>query len=152
MKAPRVRSKNLVSIIFCEATAIYGVIIAIILQSKMNQPALRSAGDAPINEVALYFAGYATFGAGIAVGLTNIASGCASVVCCPRRACSSSLTIVCTYFRVSVGIAGSSCVLADAQNASLYVKILIVEIFASALGIFGVIVGIILSNNAEFPK
>ncbi|KAF4047285.1 ATP synthase subunit C [Phytophthora infestans] len=128
VKAPRVRSKNLVSIIFCEATAIYGVIIAIILQSKMNQPALRNEGDEPINEQALYFAAYAVFGSGIAVGLTNLASG------------------------VSVGIAGSSCVLADAQNAALYVTILIVEIFASALGIFGVIVGIILSNNAEFPK
>uniref|UniRef100_A0AAV1T734 V-ATPase proteolipid subunit C-like domain-containing protein n=1 Tax=Peronospora matthiolae TaxID=2874970 RepID=A0AAV1T734_9STRA len=128
VKAPRVRSKNLVSIIFCEATAIYGVIIAIILQSKMNQPGLRNEGDEGINEHALYFAGYAVFGSGIAVGLTNLASG------------------------VSVGIAGSSCVLADAQNAALYVTILIVEIFASALGIFGVIVGIILSNNAEFPK
>lgn len=51
------------------------MIIAIILQSKMNQPALRNAGDEPINEVALYFAGYAVFGAGIAVGLTNIGSG-----------------------------------------------------------------------------
>ncbi|GLD91640.1 hypothetical protein PINS_up000173 [Pythium insidiosum] len=128
IKAPRVRSKNLVSIIFCEATAIYGVIIAIILQSKMNAPALRLEGEAPINELHLHFAGYAVFGAGIAVGLTNIASG------------------------VSVGIAGSSAVLADAQNGTLYVKILIVEIFASALGIFGVIVGIILSNNADFPK
>ncbi|KAF1784088.1 V-ATPase proteolipid subunit C-like domain [Phytophthora cactorum] len=127
-EGPRVRSKNLVSIIFCEATAIYGVIIAIILQSKMNQPGLRNEGDEPISEHALYFAGYAVFGSGLAVGLTNLASG------------------------VSVGIAGSSCVLADAQNASLYVTVLIVEIFASALGIFGVIVGIILSNNAEFPK
>jgi V-type H+-transporting ATPase 21kDa proteolipid subunit len=41
----------------------------------MGQPALREANDAPINEVSLYFAGYAVFGAGMAVGLTNIASG-----------------------------------------------------------------------------
>ena len=60
--------------------------------------------------------------------------------------------ILANLFRISVGVAGSSCALADAQNASLYVKILIIEIFASALGIFGVIVGIIMSNQAEFPK
>jgi V-type H+-transporting ATPase proteolipid subunit len=116
------------SVIFCEATAIYGVIMAIILSNKINEPDqngyyLEENWDYP----GFYYAGYGMFSAGLSVGLTNIASG------------------------ISVGIAGSSCAIADAQDSSLFVKILIVEIFASALGIFGIIVGIIQSNACTFP-
>lgn len=89
------------SIIFCEATAIYGLIIAIILQSKMTQPGLRAAGEAPINEASLYFAGYATFSAGIAVGLTNIASGCA---CGGAGSLPAACRLRCTLTRLHVGI------------------------------------------------
>ena len=128
IKSPRIRSKNLVSVIFCEATAIYGVILAIILLNKVGAPKDKSpALSADWKWPIYYFAGYSVFWSGCSVGFTNIASG------------------------ISVGIAGSSCALSDAQDESLFVKILIVEIFASALGIFGIIVGIIQSNNAQFP-
>jgi len=128
VKAPRIRSKNLISVIFCEATAIYGVIMAIILANKVKKPEvadyfLDDNWDFP----GFYYAGYGMFSSGLSVGLTNIASG------------------------VSVGIAGSSCAIGDAQDPSLFVKVLIVEIFASALGIFGIIVGIIQSNSCQFP-
>ncbi|GMI47597.1 hypothetical protein TrCOL_g4656 [Triparma columacea] len=131
VKAPRIRSKNLISVIFCEATAIYGVIMAIVLNGLMKKPEDSSYVDGVFSEGwdynTWYFAGFGVFCSGLSVGLTNVASG------------------------ISVGVAGSSCALADAQDPTLFVKILIVEIFASALGIFGIIVGIIQSNSSQFP-
>jgi len=108
VKAPRIRSKNLISVIFCEATAIYGVIMAIVLNGLIKKPDAEAVVNGAFAEgwdhARFAFAGYGVFAAGISVGLTNVASG------------------------ISVGVAGSSCAIADAQDPSLFVKILIVEV------------------------
>ena len=68
VKTPRIRSKNLVSVIFCEAVAIYGVIMAIIMIGKIQ-------GTQDVTNPKVMFSGYNLFSVGLGVGLSNLVCG-----------------------------------------------------------------------------
>ncbi|RMZ88994.1 hypothetical protein DV736_g3787, partial [Chaetothyriales sp. CBS 134916] len=119
VKAPRIRTKNLISIIFCEVVAIYGVIMAIVFSAYLNY-----VDEDKIYTGANLYTGYALFWGGLTVGLCNLICG------------------------VSVGINGSSAALADAADPTLFVKVLVIEIFSSVLGLFGLIIGLLVSGKA----
>ncbi|KAL9653134.1 hypothetical protein ABK040_006350 [Willaertia magna] len=128
VRAPHIKTKNLISIVFCEAVAIYGVIIAIVISTQLKWFQDEKNPNNSIPWMVAAGSCYSLLAAALTVGLGNLACG------------------------VCVGIVGSGCAIADAADSTLFVKILVVEIFASALGIFSLIVGVVIATTVKFSK
>ncbi|KNH09568.1 UDP-glucose 6-dehydrogenase-like protein [Perkinsela sp. CCAP 1560/4] len=128
VQAPHIRSKNLISIIFCEAVAIYGIIMAIIQTSKMEHHddifQMHPTGLSFSHQTIV--SGYLIFCSGLTIGFGTLACG------------------------ISIGVLGSACAIGDAAKSSLFIKFLIMEIFASAFGIFALIIAILQVQAAKF--
>merc|ERR1712014_165333 len=71
------------------------------------------------------FEGYAHFGAGLTVGLSSLAAG------------------------MAIGIVGDAGVRANAQQPRLFVGMILILIFAEALGLYGLIVGLVVASSAD---
>lgn len=120
VKQPRITTKNLISIIFCEVVAIYGLIMSIVFSSKLGTV---SSYEQLFSKSNMY-TGYALLWAGLTVGVCNLICG------------------------ISVGVTGANAAIADAKDSALFVKILVVEIFGSILGLLGLIVGLLMGGKA----
>merc|ERR1711865_810200 len=79
-----------------------------------------------LNEPASYSAyqGFAHLGAGLTVGMSSLAAG------------------------MAIGIVGDAGVRANAQQTRLFVGMILILIFAEALGLYGLIVGLVVASGA----
>ncbi|BGP13467.1 V-type proton ATPase subunit c'' [Rhodosporidiobolus nylandii] len=99
---------------------ISGVITAIVFSAKLGA----SPNLATLYTARNYYTGFSLFWGGLTTGMCNLLCG------------------------VAVGISGSNAALADAADPQLFVKILVIEVFSSILGLFGLIVGLLVSGKA----
>merc|ERR1712050_118057 len=78
-------------------------------------------------EAATYsaYSGYAHLGAGLTVGMSSLGAG------------------------LAIGIVGDAGVRANAQQPRLFVSMILVLIFAEALGLYGLIVGLVVASGAD---
>merc|ERR1712149_76658 len=100
---PDLVMRSIIPVVMAGVLGIYGLITAVIINGKLDQPDLYSA-----------YSGYAHLGAGLAIGI--------------------------------VGDAG---VRANAQQPRLFVGMILILIFAEALGLYGLIVGLVVASTAD---
>lgn len=106
--------KAIMPVILSGVCGIFGLIIAVIISSGMAAPS-------PIKTTYSLYTGYAHLGAGMTVGLSNLASG------------------------LAIGMCGSCGVQDSARQPKLYIGMVLIWSFGSALGLYGLIVALIIA-------
>merc|ERR1719168_430415 len=71
------------------------------------------------------YSGYAHLAAGLTVGLSSMAAG------------------------LAIGVVGDAGVRANAQQPRMFVGMILILIFAEALGLYGLIVGLVMASTAD---
>merc|ERR1711976_1069848 len=104
---------------------IYGLIVSVIIQAKILYTPYDTMYPTTANPTATWnysaFNGYKHLASGLCCGLSSFAAG------------------------LAIGIAGDAGVRANAQK-DIYVDVILILIFAEALGLYGLIISIILSG------
>jgi len=109
---PDMVMRSIIPVVMAGVLGIYGLITAVIINGKIQQP--YSA-----------YSGYAHLAAGVTVGMSSLAAG------------------------LAIGIVGDAGVRANAQQPKLFVGMILILIFAEALGLYGLIVGLVVASSAD---
>lgn len=114
---PHLVMRNIIPVVMAGVLGIYGMIVAVIIQSSITTP--DGSGATKYSS----FTGYAHLAAGLCCGLSGLAAG------------------------MAIGIVGDAGVRAVGQQDKLFVGVILILIFADALGLYGLIVALILAQQ-----
>eukprot|EP00293_Proteomonas_sulcata_P006588 CAMPEP_0184326222 /NCGR_PEP_ID=MMETSP1049-20130417/142449_1 /TAXON_ID=77928 /ORGANISM="Proteomonas sulcata, Strain CCMP704" /LENGTH=202 /DNA_ID=CAMNT_0026648403 /DNA_START=135 /DNA_END=744 /DNA_ORIENTATION=- len=118
--APVVPLKSIIPVVMAGVIGIYGFIIAVVVGTKIKEPT--GGGSAPVVPQYTLFSAFGHLGSGLTGGLSGLAAG------------------------MAIGIVGDAGVRATAQQPKLFVGMILILIFAEALGLYGLIVALIMSS------
>ena len=115
---PQLVMKNIIPVVMAGVLGIYGLIIAVIIGNAVKP--FGSTGR--IMSYSTY-TGFAHLAGGMCCGLSGMSAG------------------------IAIGIVGDAGVRAVAMQPKMYVGMVLILIFAEALGLYGLIVGLIMTSH-----
>lgn len=123
---PHLAIKNIIPVVMAGILGIYGLIVAVILNGNITAPTVDGC-DAPDtgefgSDCFTYADGYKALASGLACGISGLGAG------------------------MAIGIVGDAGVRAVGQQEKLFVSMILILIFAEALGLYGLIVALVLSQ------
>ncbi|EKX32779.1 hypothetical protein GUITHDRAFT_156239 [Guillardia theta CCMP2712] len=118
---PGLIMKSIIPVVMAGVIGIYGFIIAVVVGTKIKEPV--GGGSQAVTPQYTLFSAFGHLGSGLTGGLSGLAAG------------------------MAIGIVGDAGVRATAQQPKLFVGMILILIFAEALGLYGLIVALIMSSS-----
>ena len=122
VEKPELVMKSIIPVVMAGVLGIYGLIIAVIVADGVKP--FSASGGTRHSDYSAY-SGFAHLSAGLCCGLSGVAAG------------------------IAIGIVGDAGVRAVALQPRVYIGMVLILIFAEALGLYGLIVGLILSARTS---
>jgi V-type H+-transporting ATPase 16kDa proteolipid subunit len=140
--SPEMIMKNIIPVVMAGVLGIYGLIVAVILNGKFSTPE-QGTGYVTYSQ----YSGFCHLAAGMCCGLCSLASGLAIGIAADAgtRAVGAQGAMAASWKKM--GFTGDAGGQVNSSGDALFVGVILIQVFASNLGLYGLIASLILSQQ-----
>ena len=142
IRSPELLMKNIIPVVMAGVLGIYGLIVGVILNGKFTKPEL-GTGYATYSQ----YTAFCHLAAGLCCGLTALSSGVAIGISADAgtRAIGAQSQMAASWKKM--GFTGDAGGQPQGGGDNLFVATVLIQVFASNLGLYGLIIALILSQS-----
>lgn len=142
INSPELIMKNVIPVVMAGVLGIYGLIVAVILNGKIGSPELGTRYSTYSQ-----YSAFCHLAAGLCCGLCCLASGISIGIAADAgtRAIGAQASMSASWKKM--GFTGESGGQVNSSGDALFVGTVLIQVFASNLGLYGLIAALILSQT-----
>ena len=142
IRSPELLMRNIIPVVMAGVLGIYGLIVAVILNGKFSFPE-QGTGYATYSQ----YSAFSHLAAGLCCGFTSLASGIAIGISADAgtRAIGAQSAMAASWKKM--GFTGDAGGAIESGGDNLFVATVLIQVFASNLGLYGLIVALILTQQ-----